>query len=259
MDTPCYTSWIFTALGVVVPSLLFVLMLQIWARKKTHADVLRKHHDVTGFTFSIIGVLYSVILGFTVVSSKDRYNNVEQNILTETFSISDLYRDAGYFSIKERDLIRNYLRSYVKVVTEKEWNIRDETPIFLESDRIVEKLWDVYYNIEVKNTKMEIWYGESIAKLNTFINAGLARQFSASQRLGSMMWCLLISGGIITVGFMFFFVIENFRIQILMTALLTGYLSFMLFLIYSLDYLTESRPTSFVRLVELFDEWDNGV
>ena len=56
------------------------------------------------------------------------------------------------------------------------------------------------------------------------------------------MWAVLLCGGAITVCFMFFFGLENFYMQMLMTSLLAGYLSFMLFLVFSLDHVFQGSP-----------------
>ena len=74
------------------------------------------------------------------------------------------------------------------------------------------------------------------------------------------MWTLLIVGGVITVCFMFFFGLENLAIQMIMTGLLAGYLSFILFLVYTLDNVFKEpaaiKPTSLEQVGILFDRWD---
>ena len=74
------------------------------------------------------------------------------------------------------------------------------------------------------------------------------------------MWCLLNIGAVITISFMFFFGLENFQSHMLMTALLAGYLSFMLFLVYSLDNVFKGpqgiKPVALEQVYALFDELD---
>jgi hypothetical protein len=62
---------------------------------------------------------------------------------------------------------------------------------------------------------------------------------------------------------MFFFGLENIRSQMLMTGLLTGYLSFMLFLVYSLDHVYQGpdgiKPVAFQQVKELFNRYDQQI
>lgn len=50
-----------------------------------------------------------------------------------------------------------------------------------------------------------------------------------------MLWALLVSGALIIVLFMYFFYVESFFVHALLTAFVAGTVSFMLFLILSLD------------------------
>jgi hypothetical protein len=253
-------NWVFSCLLVVIPAILFALAVLWLVRKIISYRTLRQHHDVAGFTFSIVGVLYSVILGFTVISVQSRYNHTEETIHTEVTMLSDLYRDADYLPPDNRAPIRSALRKYVDYVIHVEWKSPGSKRSRLGSQIILRELWNSYYSVELQEAKVRIWYEQMISKLDQLMNARLARQFSAKEHLGGMMWSLLIIGAMITVGFMFFFGLENMRSQMLMTALLAGYLSFMLYAVFSLDHVFKGpnaiQPVAFEQVLLTFDQWD---
>jgi amino acid transporter len=255
--------WIVSSALIVIPCILVCLVILFMIRKWIPTHQLKENHDVAGFILGIVGVLYSVILGFTVVNVQTRYNVVLQTVHTEAVAIADLYRDATFFPSSDRDAIRTNLRNYVNYVVNHEWGHATSKEISIPAQKIMEKIWISYYNIDLQNEKMNIWYSATISKLDDFMNARLARQFSAWEHLGSMMWTILIVGGIITVGFMYFFGLENLRSQMVMTALLAGYISFMLFLVYSLDHAFMGsegiKPIALEKVQNLFDHWDNSI
>jgi hypothetical protein len=252
-------SWVLSSCLVVV----LCIIISLWAlwkvRKAFSVRELKKSHDVVGFTFGILGVLYSVILGFTVINAQDRYNTVLETIHTEAILLADLYQDAAYFAAEDRDAIRLSLRQYIDHVVKEEWWIKAKQ-INPRSRDFIKNIWDSYYRVALHSEKEKIWYSESIAKLNNFMNARLARQFTAWEHLGAMMWTLLIIGAVIVICFMFFFGLENMRSHMILTALLVGYLSFMLFLVYTLDHIFTGpqalKPTALEQVYNLFDEWD---
>jgi ABC-type multidrug transport system fused ATPase/permease subunit len=257
-DSP---SWIAISLLIVVAAIL-ICLAALWAiRKHFSTKELKKSHDVVGFTFSIVGVLYSVILGFTVINAQDQYNIMLQTIHTEAILLADLYEDAAYFSQEECARIRGTLQEYIDHVIRDEWWAKQEKTINVHSRTIIKNIWDSYYYIELTDEKVKIWYTESIGKLNRFMNARLARQFNSWVHLGPMMWTLLIVGAVIVTGFMFFFGLENMRSHMLLTGLLAGYLAFMLYLVYTLDNAFRGplglKPTALVQVSQLFEEWDN--
>lgn len=253
-------SWVISSLFIVIPSILVCLALLWVIRKWVSAEELKANHDVAGFTLGIVGVLYSVILGFTVVNVQSRSNDVLQTIHTEAVSLADLYREAAFFPPEGRDAIRASLRNYVQYVIEKEWAHPTDQQINVQAHKIMEQIWNGYYQVELPDEKTKIWYQESISKLDAFMNARLSRQFNSWQHLGSMMWAILILGGIITICFMYFFGLERIHAQMLMTALLAGYISLMLYLVFCLDNVFSGperiTPDAYEQVVSLFDHWD---
>lgn len=254
------SSWLLFSLLIVIPCTLVCLWLLWILRKRFATRELKKSHDVVGFTFSIVGVLYSVILGFTVIAAQNHYNVMRQSIHTEAILLADLYEDAAYFSPHECALIRQSLRQYIDHVIKEEWWNAEERVINMQSQMYIKEIKDSYYNVEITSEKGKIWYAESIGKFNNFMNASLERQFNSWVHLGAMMWTLLIVGAVIVICFMFFFGLENIRSHMLLTALLAGYLFFILYLIYTLDNAFQGplglKPTALEQVSHLFNEWD---
>jgi hypothetical protein len=230
-------------------------------RKTVSVETLRKHHDVAGFTFSIVGVLYSVILAFTVINVQTRYNEAEETLHTEATMLSDLYRDAGFFGSEDRDRIRSVLREYVHYVLTREWKAPLSRASSPETQKILEKIWNSYFQVAIEGDKAKIWYEQSIVKMDNLMNARLYREFASHQHLGAMMWSLLVIGAAITICFMFFFGLENLRMQMFMTILLSGYISFILYLIFSLDHIFQGpeaiKPIAIEQVSKFFDQWDS--
>lgn len=254
------SSWIIYCLLVVAGTILLCSAILYFVRKIIHFDQLKKSHDVVGFTFGLVGVLYSVILGFTVINEQARYNALVEAVHTEAILLGDLYEDSVYFEEKDRKAIQGSLRNYIEYVLNEEWGLDEKKHIHSKARFVIKQIWDSYYDVEIKNDKMKIWYAESISKLNNFLNARLERQFNSWEHLGSIMWSLLIVGGVITISFMFLFGLESLHSHILMISLVAGYLSFMLFLVYSLDHVfvepQKIKPTALEQVYELFNEWD---
>src|SRR5436305_1854749 len=63
----------------------------------------------------------------------------------------------------------------------------------------------------------------------------LVRQSVELSTLPEQLWWVLMAGGVITIGFTYFFGVRSLGAQILMVAALAGMISLTLFLILSLD------------------------
>lgn len=245
----------------MIPSIVICVGILWMIRKLVPLETLKKNHDVAGFTFSMIGILYSVLLGFTVINLQNRYVKTEENIHTEALVLADLYRNAAYFPEVSRETIRKSLRQYVSYISKEEWGDVKNMQTHLKVQKVMDQIWNSYYDVAPKNQKDWIWYKASIGKLDELMNARLSRQFNSWTHLSKMMWTLLLLGAIVTVCFMFFFGLDNIRNQMLMTSILAGYLSFMLYLVFSLDHVFTGpeaiKPVVFQEITTLFDRWDN--
>jgi hypothetical protein len=253
-------TWIIIAILIMVITTGITISI-LWVIRKNVSHIkLREHHDVAGYIFSIIGVLYSVILGFTVINVQERYNKAEETVHTESTIIADLYRDATYFDEASVASIRSNLKKYVQYVIQQEWVLPGDETRRLKADGILQDLWQSYQGVDLQSERSKIWYQQTIPKLDRLMDARLAREFYSWDSLSHMMWTILILGAAITICFTFFFGIENLKMQMFMTSLLTIYLTFMLYLVFSLDHVFEGAvhvtPKAFEETQSIFNRLD---
>ncbi len=249
--------WMVSGSLFVAICILFAL-LGLWITHKSINPKTRKNnHDVAGFTFGIVGVVYAVLLGFTVVNVNDRFNSIQKNLVEESAVMLQLYRDAETFPEATRNAIRREIKSYAELVYNEEWDMMAAQKESSQAyDRLL-SLWKEYYKVDPQNDKEMAWFKESLLRMNELANYRIIRLFNTTQSLGSMMWTLLVSGALITIFFMYFFSIESLFAHALLTALLTGTISFMLFLILSLDSAFSGdvsvAPTEIEKTIQRFN------
>ncbi|MBU6446903.1 MAG: DUF4239 domain-containing protein, partial [Verrucomicrobia bacterium] len=133
-------SWILSAVFVVGSSILLCVAVLLLVRRWIPVHDLKAHHGVAGFTLGIIGVLYSVILGFTVVNVQGKSNQVAQTVHTEAICLADLYRQAAIFDPAGRAAVRASLRAYVQYVIQKEWGRAKSRTIDLGTQEIMAQI-----------------------------------------------------------------------------------------------------------------------
>ncbi len=253
-------GWALSSLIVVACSAIFYSTLLFFARRKVNPEVLKRHHDVAGFAFSVIGILYSVLLGFVVVNAQNRYDSLLQTVNEEADCLGCLYRDSGLFSPPERDGIRGAIVDYIKYATDEEWSALSRARKIPSLRKSATKdLWSQIYSVMPTTEKENIWYAEAIKKMNEFATARLKRQLNFNQHISPMMWALLLVGAAITIGFIFFFSMDSLYAHMLLIATLSGYINFLLFLIYCLDHIFNGplglKPETLLDLLNVFKIW----
>lgn len=223
------------AIYLILTFTLFAIIGVLIVRKVTHREKLKEHHDVAGFVFTNFGLLYAVLLGFTVVIVQQRFDKIKEVTQLEASYLSELYRDAEVFSQKDREAIRNSIKKYAEYVLKEEWELMRTNARSANSVTPLENLWKSYYAVNLSQKTQEIWYAESVNKLNGLVNTRISRLLGSEESLGPHMWTFLIVGGMMMVTFVWFFGIESLTSHILMITTLASATAFLLFLIYSLD------------------------
>lgn len=250
-------SWVSGTLIVVAVFIVFAVAGMMIMRQSVNTSIFKAHHDVAGYVFTTIGVLYSVLLGFTVINVQQRFDQVKNDTRVEASYITQLYRDSEVFSDKDKKTIQSAIVAYTMSVINEEWKSMSNGQPNMNTINLLDKIWLAYYAVELTNKKQELWYAESIEKLNQLMSARLSRIIGGEESLGNEMWSFLILGGLSIVIFFWFFHVENLNSQILMISMLAASIAFLLFLIYSLDTVftggVSVPPDAFNRIVDTYN------
>jgi len=108
-------------LVVIIAVVAGFVALHAVLQRRFKTEVLRRHNDVAGYLFSAVGVLYAVLLGFSVVVVWQKYDATVSNVETEVDAAADLYHVVDGFPAHARDAIRGKLADYARTVIGVEW------------------------------------------------------------------------------------------------------------------------------------------
>lgn len=214
-------------------SLLSVLGLLL-TRRKVRLELLETHHEVAGHFIATYGTLYAVLLAFAVFVVWVDFKDAESNVEFESNQMADLYRMAQVFPEQVRTSFEDALTGYLTSVIEDEFPSMAEGHESPRTFQALQNLWKVYRAGGPTDIKTQVFYDRSIGRLNEMGNYRRLRILKTRGTVPAILWCLLVTGAVLLVGFTYFFGL-NLRSQALMTASLAGFLAFSLYLIYSLN------------------------
>src|SRR5262245_8939676 len=126
--------------GITLLATAGALLVRRWVP----VEVLERHNEVAGFIYSVIGVMYAVLLGFTAIIVWERYDQAQTAVEKEANELGDLFRDAQAFPDEVRKEIEAKLRSYIRLVVDKEWPAMAENNWSLETQDAFNQLRETY-------------------------------------------------------------------------------------------------------------------
>jgi len=198
--------------------------------------VRRQHNDVAGFIYAVLDVTYGVLLGLMVVAVWEEWNSAAVTADDEASSLADIFWIADRMSESDGHHIQELARSYVRVVVHEEWPL-------MEQEKSSPRAWDLLddmraslQNFDPSNPEERIVYEQSLERMRALADARRDRLLEAEQGLPSILWVVLITGGIVVVGFTYLFGLDSTAIHLLMVASLALVIALVLFTVAALNY-----------------------
>ena len=241
-----------TAVALAIGGMLLV-------RRSVTLAGLEKHNLVAGNIYAVVGVVHAVLLAFIAIVVWQQHTLAKTRVEQEANELGDLYRDAQAFPEKVRIRLHNQIRTYTRVVVEKEWPAMATGEASPEAWEAYNQLWLAYQQFQPRNAYENAWYGESLGRLNQLGDHRRLRLLANRSAVPRIMWVVLLGAGMITIGFSCFFGTENIWAHALMVAALAATISLVLFLILALDQpfsgVAAVEPEAFLQLENIFDHW----
>src|SRR5262245_19155852 len=253
---------LFWSILIVAAIPLLAVAGALLVRRWVTVEVLERHNDVAGFIYAVIGVLYAVLLGFTAIIVWERFDEAQTNVEKEANELVDLFRNAQAFAAEDfREELETNLRSYVRLVVEKEWPLMAEGKSSADAWDAYNRLWQTYYRFRPQNEYERVWYTQSLTRLNQLGDQRRLRLLSReSGSIPPVMWGVLVSAGAITIGFSFLFGTKNTVAQAVMTGGLAMIIALVVLSIVVMEnpfagHFTRVNPDAFNQAKDIFDTW----
>ena len=204
-------------------------------RRNVELATLEAHHDVAGFILAVVGVVYAVLLAFVVVIVWQDFDRARADADREATIVLAVYRDAGVLTNPGPDA-RPALRAYAASVVNSEWDeMARHHRESRQTDDAIDAVWTAFRAIRPRNASETAFYTQAVSSLHDISELRRERiSVSGNGLPASLLWVLII-GGVISVGFTYFFGVKNLAAQILMVSALAALIGLVMALIVSLD------------------------
>jgi hypothetical protein len=253
LDNP----WVGIFVIIVVIILSLVLQQQIQARfDKRKLEIC---HEVGGYYMSAVGTLYAIILGLVVNDASVKYDDARKYIEQETNALVQVYAGANSLSEASKMSIRGKINDYVRDVINVEWDKMALREASITTVTIFTSLTKEIGLIEPVTENQKAIYPRILDSIVSAAENRRGRIYINDYGMQSVEWISMIIGGVITISFTMFFIIDNIVAQKIMTIMISLILSMNLYIAYLLN-----NPFSgglrlpdlyFVKLMETFTRY----
>lgn len=220
---------------LISSSVSFIALLII--RKKVDWESFKENHEVGGFLFNALGLIYAVLIAFVVYASWQEYNSAQSICDKEANLMQDLYLNSDGLPEQFRTEIKENVILYLRKVINDDWPLLDDDQRNPESRKILLDLWNIYVNMDSLETEKEkIFYAESVSRLDEVTQYRRLRILSGQNHIPVVIWTVILIGALTSVGFSLFFGTKNLKVQAAMTSLFALTNAIIIVLILNLDH-----------------------
>ena len=180
----------------VTSSLLFMWGLnRIWPWDKRHA-----HNDLIGWQLSILGTTYAVILGFMLFTVWTDFGAADLNADNEANALANVYRLAQGLPDKQRAELEMLARSYAEAVVNQDWPAMAADQLPEASHKINQDMWKTLMSLKTASPTELTAEDHAISELSALTEHRRIRLLQNAFRLPTVLWCVLIIGGAVTIA-----------------------------------------------------------
>lgn len=226
--------WVLIILLVVIPTGV-AMGGQVLVRRWVGVATLVKNNEIAGFKFATVGVIYAVLLAFSVIAVWDKFSNAENAVAQEAGATAALARYA-MGPEPEAQALRKSLLYYLATVVEKDWPAMARQGESTEATHALDELYQAAIALDRAGTRNTADMSEVFTQLDNVTAARRLRLHLATGLVPNIIWFTLFTGAFMTVGFTLFFGSENLLAQISMTGVLSILVTFGLVVIVSTDH-----------------------
>lgn len=215
--------------GISLGGLMFI-------RKKFPHERIKDNHETASVIFNAYGLLYAVVVAFVFFITWSSYDKammdseIEANQLMDLFYLSNAYPDSIRMNLQKQII------DYTKEITLNEWQMQASGEISPVAAEKVHTLWNTILIVNTGTKIDENICASTFETMKNITEYRRLRMFAVRQTVPSIIWTVLLIGGILSIICTYFFGMKNALPQYLITACFTIIITLMLYLIYVLDH-----------------------
>ncbi|MDZ4711540.1 MAG: hypothetical protein SGI89_04360 [bacterium] len=255
------TFWLFVIVLVLSAGLSLLALTII--RKKIGWEIFRENHEVGGFLFNALGLIYAVLIAFVVFATWDEYDSALEYCDKEAIMLQDIFLNSEGLPEESEKQIKQKVLEYLEGVINEDWPLLAVDQSNPKTKEKLIEIWQLYMSIDtLRSEKEKIYFQESISKLNDVTDYRRMRILSSQSHIPVIIWTVIIFGALTSVGFSLFFGTKSLKIQSIMTALFVMTNAIVLLLILDLDHPfagdTRIMPEPFEYVLEFLKNYSRN-
>jgi hypothetical protein len=202
-------------------------------------ELLQAHYGATGAIYAALYVMFGISLGFSLFLVWQQFEAARLTVEAEAAAVERLYWLAENYPDPKRSNVQELAVSYARGEVQQEWPLMGKGQISPHAEQRARQLARAVRELSPKTTVQSALYADALGRVDVMReNRGL-RTIEVREGIPSVIWVVMVSGALITVGFTYLFAMRSFKLHAVATGALTVVVVLLLFTVGVLDHAFE--------------------
>jgi len=185
---------------VIILTITVALLFRLGLNWLWPWEVRRNHNDLIGWQLSVLGTTYAVILGFMLYTVWTDLGTANLNVDLEANALVNVYLLANGLPAEQRVRLQQLARSYADAAIDHDWPQMFNDQIPEGTVQIDADMWNTLMSVKVASPNEITAEDHALYELSSLTEHRRTRILQSTSRLPSVLWCVLIIGGAVTIA-----------------------------------------------------------
>ncbi|MEU3252464.1 hypothetical protein [Streptomyces sp. NPDC006997] len=229
-------EWLVLTLAMVAACALVVVITLMRNRRADEDEDPSETPDVIEYMTMWIGVVYAIVLGLAIAGVWEARGMAQDHVRAEAQALHEISERVRVYPADVRDRIRDDVNSYVGHVVHTEWKeMTDGGGVTARGDAMMQRIREDVTDYEPATEFEAQAYQPLVDQAAAADQARAARADSTDPTMPGVVWFGLIVGAVVTVGMILALQIRRTPRELVLAAVFSSLIAFLLFLIWDFD------------------------
>jgi hypothetical protein len=154
----------------------------------------------------------------------------------EAAAVERIYWIAENVPDLKRSNVQELAVSYARGEVHEEWPLMGKGRVSPNAEQRAQQLARAVRELSPKTTVQSELYADALGRMDVFRENRALRTIEVREGIPSVVWVVMVSGALITVGFTYLFAMRSFKLHAVATGALTVVVVLLLFTVGVLDH-----------------------
>ena len=205
-------------------------------RRLIPATRLESSNVVAGAIYMPLSGLFGILIAFAAFLVWQEFIRASETAQSEASDLAAIYWHAEEYPESERQQVQELARSYAQVVIEEEWSLMGQGQESSQAWAVVDELRRSVDGFEPNSSMEETLHAREVTLVDDLMHNRRDRLLDSREGVPPVLWVMLLSGTPVIVGFSYLFGMKDFRVHLVMVAMLTALIVGVLCSIMAIEY-----------------------